>query len=128
MLTKLCFPTMVVAGPGMAMGQPIDVAIATIVASAAALCASAEKAPGKIDSFGKMITKAVKARRAKPRVGVFAQSASEPEEKGFGEKIAEAIKRKTASRSGTRQGHEKAAEAEGTRYHPIKRRPRTLSD
>jgi hypothetical protein len=126
MLTKL---QSVVAGPGMgmAMGLPIDVTLARIEASAAALRVSAEKAPGGRSgkSFGQMIAKAVKARTAKARIAVFAEGG---EEQSFGEKIAEAIKRKTGSRSGTRQQHDKAAEAEGKRYRPLKQRPRTKSE
>jgi hypothetical protein len=110
MMTKLHFP-IVVAGPGMAMGVPIDAAIATMEATASALSASAEKIPGKGESFAQRLVDAVKAKQRPRRAAVSAGSPPSQGEETFAEKFARAVKRKSGQ-----ERRQQQAERERSRY------------
>jgi hypothetical protein len=116
MLTKLCFPTVIV-GSGLAMGQPIDIAIAAVKASAETLAKAVEKAPGRTNSFGQRVAQLAKERvRSRQRLRVAPVTRDSAPEESFGEKLKKAVE----ERSGAKQ-HKDQAARERSRYPGYKR-------
>jgi non-homologous end joining protein Ku len=110
MFTKLATPTTTAAAT--AFGQPLDIAIATIQASAESLRLAAEKVPSRFDTFGQQIAQAVK-NKVRLRHPCFNALKAEAESEGesFGEKLKKAVKEK----SGAKQ-HKEQVKREGARY------------
>jgi hypothetical protein len=103
MLAKLHFTT--ADARGMAFGQPIDVAIAAVQASARTLDRASEQTPSRSETFGRRIAQALEARlhhsKEQPRSSpVFAESGSD--ESSF----AERLRKQVAKRSGRKRHQE----------------------
>ena len=94
----------------MAFGLPINEAVARMETTAQALRASAAKMPSRCESPGERLKAAVKSRLHSGFTTIAQQLRADGEE-SFGQKVKEAVEKKSG-----RKQHEEQAERERSRY------------